>query len=185
MPLVSKWCLFIITSTYLYNRHVNTTCWVCLVWIVCIWFQAWPDDKLGGLSIREVNYWFLWVHWLPIVLSLNVGTSKISDLRVLIRHPYFLMYDGYRFPSTPISRRHNLTRDILVLWFLESFHLLFNEVPCAVDAGICVSDESVGAGLSIIHWTLHYGQLWFSVLVHIGYKDKLLWWRVRATFIFL
>lgn len=139
--------------------------------------------KSGGLCIREVNYWSLWGHWLPMVLSLVVGTSEISDLRVLIWCPYILTYDGYRFSSTLVSRRHNLTTDILVLWLLQPFHLLFSEVPSAIDAGICVSDESIGAGLSRIHWTLYYDKLWSSVIVLIGCKEKLLWWGVRATFI--
>ena len=84
-----------------------------------------------------------------MVLSLEVETSEISDLRVLIWCPYILMYDGYRFSSTLISRRHNLTTDILVLWLLQSFHLLFSEVPSAIGAGICVSDESIWC------WALH------------------------------
>jgi hypothetical protein len=60
-----------------------------------------------------------------------------------------LIYGGYSFPA--ISRRHNLTTDLLVLWLLQSSHLLFNNISCTIGAEMCIENVSTGAGLSKTH----------------------------------
>lgn len=65
-----------------------------------------------------------------------------------------------------MCRRYCLTEDILSLWRLSSFCPFFFNAPWALGTG-CTVDTSVGSGHPTVNCSLHFKQLWISVMVSI------------------
>lgn len=109
----------------------------------------------------------------------NIGMSTdVIIIQVLLKQP--LWFPGCGEPA--IYERPHLTGDILVLWLFQSFYPISSSLPWALGVSAVLQIGRLGLDTPV-PCSLHFDWVWISVMVPICFTKKLLWGRVRTTYL--